>query len=266
MPPPGDPAFTARTAFDDTIVAGEDARVRLEVVRDGVAVVWADPGDVELVDAGGTVLFSAAATVDGEGALVATIPALTTTDLPLAQLYQLRWSPTFGAETAPRRYRRQAVVARFRLMPPVADADLVVGNYPDLLDNLGGYRLAGAGGEVTLQPWIDEAWGWVLRELYRVERWPDLLVSTADVFEVTRQRAWFLIFRFLFRSNGGDGSRFERLMEDHGRGADKEWQRLTGRWDSDHDGVADSESREPAQTLIHRNAAPQMRLNRSARW
>lgn len=240
--------------------------MRLELVRDGAAVAVVDEGDVELVDQSGAVRATVAATVDARGGLAATIPAGTSDGLQLGQLYQLRWNPTIAPATQPQRFRREAVVALFRLVPPVADADLTRGSYPDLIENLGGFRFAGANGEATLQPFIDEAWAWVIRRLLRVGRWPDLIVSTHDLVEVTRERSWFLVFRFLFRSSGGDASRFERLMEDHGKQADREWAAMSARWDLNHDGLADSEERDPAAAIVHRNAAPRRRLSRSSRW
>ncbi len=105
MPVPGDTILSARTGYPDTIIAGEDAFVRLELVRDGVAVVPSDNGDVELVDGSGTVKATIAATIDAGGALAATIPAATTTDLELGQLYQLRWNPTIAPSTVPDFFR-----------------------------------------------------------------------------------------------------------------------------------------------------------------
>lgn len=263
--------ISVRTGYPDTIVVNETARLRLALVRDGVPVL--PPGGLggfggfELYDAAGQVVFTGDILLDGDE-LAVDLSNFDTYDLPLGQLYQARWYPALGSGLGGdvRTFRREVVVARFVLLPPIADVDLIRGNYPDLLDNLGGFRFAGANGEATLQPFIDEAWGWVIRKLYKVGRWPDLLVSTQDVFEVTRERAWFLIFRFLFRSSGGDASRFERLMDLHRTGADKEWTSLSGRWDQNHDGIADSEDRDPATAIVHRNAAPRRRLSRSSRW
>lgn len=264
----GDRLVSLRTSYPDTIVAGEPTVLRCELVRDGVILTPTDNGTFELLDSAG-VVFSGAPVIDiSTGILSVSLSSTVTAALELGELYQARWSPRLPGigvgdyET----FRREAVVAPFRLVPPIADLDLTRGNYPDLVDQLGGFQFAGAAGESTLQPYIDEAFGWVLRRLFKVGRWPDLLVSTHDVLEVTRERAWFLIFRFLFRSNGGDGSRFERLMEDHGKAAEREWGVLSGRWDKDRDGLADSEDRDPAGAVVHRNAAPRRRLSRSSRW
>lgn len=269
MPASGDNGLiTARTGYPDTIVVNEIARLRLGLVRDGVPVLplagVPGPGGFELYDPGGNVVFTGDILIDGDE-LAVDLSAFDTYDLELGQLYQARWYPVFSLGDV-QTFRREVVVARFVLRPPVADVDLTRGNYPDLLDNLGGFRFAGSNGEATLQPFIDEAWGWVIRKLYKVGRWPDLLVSTQDVFEVTRERAWFLVFRFLFRSSGGDASRFERLMDLHRTGADKEWTSLSGRWDQNHDGFADDEDRDPASAIVHRNAAPRRRLSRSSKW
>lgn len=265
MPAAGFPTISARTGYPDTIVAGEDYRARLELVRDGLPITPVVLGTVMVIDRNGAQVASGPATMFGN-ALGRNIAAAVTADLPLGQLYQVRWDPEPTAESGKRTYRREAVVAKFALVPPIADDDLTVGNYPDLVSLLGDFADTGPNGESTLQPYIDEAWNWVVRKLLKVGRWQDQLVSTYDVLEVTRERAWFLIFRFLFRSASGDAVRFETLMTDHKVNSLAEWQAVSGRWDNDHDGLADSEDRDPASGLLHRNAAPRRRLSRSSRW
>ena len=264
----GDQIIAARTGFPDTIVPNEIARIRMALVRDGAPVLPAaaptGPGSWKLLDAAGGVV------ADGSLVVFANeigfdLSALATSAFEIGQLYQIRFYPTFAIGDEPA-FRREAVVAPFRLVPPIADADLTVGSYPDLVQLLGGFAATGASGESTVQPYIDEAWAWFLRRLFKVGRWPDLLVSTHDAVDVVRERAWFYVFRFLFRASGGDASRFEVLMRDHEKASDREWRAMSARWDFNRDGLADSEDRAPGPTAIHVNGAPRLRLSRSNRW
>jgi len=266
MPALGDRLISARTAYPDAIVRAETHVARLALVRDGVAVSVADVGACALFDGGGTIVATAIPVLNAGGVLEATFSAAVTADLELGQLFQFGWNPTITGQAAAELFRREAVVSRIRLSPPVSDYDLTVGNYPDLVANLGGFAATGGAGESTLQPYIDEAFAWTLRRLYKVGRWADLLVSTHDVYDVVRERSWFLVFRFLFRTQGGDGSRFETLMDTHGKNAEAELATLTGRWDENMDGLADSVDREAAATVIHRNIAPRRRLSNSRKW
>jgi hypothetical protein len=265
----GDRVIAARLSYPDTLVPNERAELRLGLVRDGVPVIpspgFGGPGGWELLDPAGQVLKSGDLLIDGDGRLAFDLSAFDTYDLEVGQLYQIRWYPAFELGDV-RTFRTEAVVAPIRLVPPVADADLTVGNYPDLVELVGGFAATGANGENTLQPYIDEAWAWFLRRLFKVGRWPDLLVSTHDAVDVVRDRAWYLVFRFLFRSQGGDATRFEVLMRDHEKAAEREWSSLSARWDFNRDGLADGEDREPGPAALHINGAPRRRLSRSSRW
>ncbi len=263
----GDRVLAARTSYPDTIVPGEIARLRLALVRDGELITPTGGGGFDLLDSAGNVVATGGWVVDvGTGEIAIDLAAATTSELAIGQLYQERWTVEPSAPEGEITFKREAVVAPLRLVPPVADADLTVGNYPDLVQLLGGFGATGAGGESTLQPYIDEAWAWFLRKLFKVGRWPELLVSTHDAVDVVRERAWFLVFRFLFRSSSGDATRFEILMRDHEKAAAREWGSLSGRWDFNRDGLGDGEDREPGPSALHINGAPRRRLSRSRKW
>ncbi len=254
--------FTARTSYPDTIIPGEDNRLSLEVRRDGDIVTPSSSGNFQLLGPDGTVIKAVFPTIEADGSLLVALseadPLITA--LEVGELYQTRWTPVLpGTGGGNRTFRREAVVSPLRLYPPAGEIDLVEGNYPDLVEQLGSFG-------TTLQPFLDQAWGWVLRQLFKVGRWPDLLVSTHDAFEVHRERAWYQIFRFLFRRTGGRDNRFEQLYEDHRAGYKREWIEFSGRWDNDADGLAEDLDREAASHVVHPNAAPRRRLRRDARW
>jgi len=252
--------YSLRAPYPPTLIRGRDNRLRAELVHEGAIVTPSPIGTFQLLGSGGTVLHSAAPAAAVDGALEITVPAAS---LPatqaLGELYQLRWRGNMPDNpTLERLWKQPAVLSQFRLAPPIADADLVQGNYPDLVDQLGSFN-------TSLQDYIDQAWGWVLRKLLKVGRWPDLLFSTEDLVEVARERAWFLVFRFLFRRTSGESTRFERLMDDHGKQAEIEWNSLSARW-GDDDGLPTDLDREAASGVVHPNAAPRRRLRRSSRW
>ena len=251
--------YSVSTPFPDSIVVKRDNVLSLGIARDGVNVAPEDEGTFTLIADTGSSVFSVAATAGPNNTIEAVIPSATLADIATGELYQGRWTPIMPGETDAREFRREAVVTLFKLVPPVSEQDLVDGNYPDLRDQLGPFG-------TNLQPFLDQAWGWFLRKTFKFGRWPDLLISTHDAFEPVRERAWFLIFRFLFRRTRGTDNRFEILWRAHGKSARDEFRSMSARWDEDHDGVADSLNREAAVGAVHRNSAPRRRLRRDRRW
>tara|TARA_R110002020_G_scaffold63970_7_gene170239 strand:- start:4727 stop:5515 length:789 start_codon:yes stop_codon:yes gene_type:complete len=259
----GEPIYSFRIAFPDVLQIKRAQTVRLEASRAG-AIVAPGSASFRLLAPDGTVRHSEPApTIAADGAVEVLIPASAldpdTSSAELGELYQEEWSVVMPGEADARLVRRQAALARFVLHPPTAEADVIVGEYPDLVDQLG------SSGD-TLQPYLDKAWGWALRRMFRSGAWPDLLVSVEDLSDLLEHRTLFGVFKFLFSRTSGDGSRFETLMAYHRDEAEREWSRLSGRWDHDHDGRADDLERSPASTAIHQNAAPRARLRRSRRW
>ncbi len=261
----GEILYTFRTKFPDILQINRDNTVKMEMRRDGVIVPPEDVEKFELLAPDERVVFSntGGGLVDGVPTVV--IPAsvldpdASTDPIDLAELYQERWTIRPPGETTFRIVRREAAVARFVLAPPTAQTDLTEGEYPDLVDQLGSQG-------TTLQPYLDKAWGTIIRRMFRSGRWPDLLVSQEDLIEVLEARTYYLVFKYLFQKTGGNGNRWETLMAQHLADYEREWTALSGRWDQDHDGRADSLERRPASTVIHQNAAPRRRLRNTRRW
>ncbi len=264
MPTPsGHKVISARVPYADTIVLGRASKLAIELVRDGVPVIPDDLEKVQVIDRGGAVKFESTTLAIAGGVVSVEVPAADSTDWNIGELYQTRWFLQVDGETDARVFRRPAVVARFVLAPPISDRDLEDGNYPDLTDQLAGFGLTGDNGEATLQPYIEEAWNVVLRKLFKVNRWPDLIFSVEDLVEPVREEAWSRIFRFLFQKAGA-GSKFETLWTEHRQNAKSEWSSLSARFDEDGDGLPDSEERDAMAGAVHLNAAPRRRLSR--RW
>lgn len=265
MPTPsGQRVISARVPYADTVVRGRLSTLSITLERDGVPVIPDEAEKVQFLDSGGAVLAELAnPPVDGEGRVTWPLAGATSATWNVGELFQVRWFLKVDGEDDARVFRRPAVVALFVLAPPISDFDLTSGNYPDLVDQLAAFAETGENGESTLQPYIDEAWNWTLRKLFKVNRWPDLLFSVEDLVEVVREKAWARVFRFLF-SRTGEAARFERLWLEHKANAEDEWKTLSARWDDDADGLPDSEDRDSAAGAIHPNAAPRRRLRR--RW
>ena len=265
MPTPsGQRVISARVPYADTVIRGSESTLSLQLERDGVGVLPDAAENVQFLDQGGTVLVEGTPLVElGSGRMIFTIPGATSSSWTLGELFQTRWFVRVDGETDPRVFRRPAVVASFVLAPPISDRDLTEGNYPDLVDQLAAFAETGENGESTLQPYIDEAWNVILRKLFKVNRWPDLLFSVEDLVEPLREEAWTRCFRFLY-SRTGEASRFEILWKDHERKAEDEWNTISARWDQDGDGLPDGEERDSANGAIHPNAAPRRRLR--GRW
>lgn len=266
MPTPtGQRVFSARTPYPDTVVLGRSSTLSLQLERDGVGVVPDAVEKVQVVDQSGTVKFEDASPAVNlsNGTVSSVVLSGDSSDWSVGELYQTRWFIQVDGETDARVFRRPAVVARFVLAPPISDRDLEDGNYPDLTDQLAQFGETGLNGEATLQPYIDEAWNVVLRKLFKVNRWPDLLFSVEDLVEPVREEAWSRIFRFLFQ-RAGEGSKWETLWSEHRENAKAEWTTLSARFDEDGDGLPDSEERDAVAGAVHMNAAPRRRLSR--RW
>lgn len=265
MPTPsGELVYSHRVPYADTIRPGIDTTLVFELVRDGVGVVPNEIGKMQVVARSGEVLFEATPLLIAGTAKVGTVvPGATSESWGLGELFQTRWNLKATASSQLVPYRRPAVVATFLLVPPITDFDLTVGVYPDLIAELSSFAETGDNGEATLQPYIDEAWNVILRALFKVNRWPDLLFSVEDLVEPVRERSWERIFKFLFQK-AGEGSKWETLWREHRDNAKTEWGTLSARFDNDLDGLPDSEKRDAVAGAIHQNAAPRRVLR--GRW
>lgn len=255
----GEILYSARTQFPDSIVDGRDNTLALEVRRDGGIVTPDAAGTFTLLNDAGDVVVTKPATIAVSGRLEAVVLAtdMSTFGATVGELYQTRWTPTMPGESDARTFRREAVITPLRLYPPVSEVD-IEGLYPDISDQLGQFAS-------NLQTWLDQAWGYVLRRLLKNGRWPDLLVSTHDAFDVVMERTIWTVYRFLFSKATGS-NRFETLMKDHEQAWKGEWATFSGRWDEDADGLAEDLDREAANLSVHINAAPRRRLRRDSRW
>lgn len=260
--PDGEVLYSFRVAHPDLLQRGRDQRVRLEVSRDGQLVQPDAASTFSLLGPDGTALVDAQP-VDFDGS-VPVYDLDGATELPnddalapFSELYQERWAlvmPTGETRTI----RREAALAPFSWYNPVAEADLVDGEYPNLLVEVSPQL-------TTLQPFLDEAVRHVLELLFQRGQWPDLMVSVSAFRQPIRQRAFFLIFKHLFRQTSGS-PRWETLMAHHEEEWKAAWAGLNSRLDADLDGLADDRNRQAASRTVHRNVPPTRTRRRTPRW
>lgn len=192
---------------------------------------------------------------------VATYP-VTAIELPatseLSALWQERWALLMPDGTT-RTVLREVAVALHPLHPVLTERDLTVGRYPNLVKQLGAHGK-------SLQPYMEEAWDDLIEDLWAVERWPELMLSTTAFHKPHRERTWFLVFNFLFSLVTGSPNRWETLREMHLANSKAAFSSMTSREDTDHDGRPDSRRRQGVKSVHHRNVPSFRRFRRDSRW
>ena len=253
--------YSARMIGPEVLEQGRAQTIKLEVSTLGALVAPTALGSsVSLLKPGGAYVFEAQPiSVVGSVAQYA-IPAGSLPDtLDLGVLYQLRWTLVLPDGTT-RTFRRSCSLARFQMVLPVADEDIIDGEYPDLLDQLAEYS-------DSLDKWLYAAKRDVLRELAKKNQWPEIIVDPGDLYELIRQRCMWRIFKFLAtRSPQGGDTNYAEAKREHHELYQAEWSTLSARFDRDQDGLADSEARESVQRVIHPGGAPRRRRTRDPRW
>lgn len=206
----------------------------------------------------------AAATPVSTGAVVVagsiatyTVPAVDLpTTLTLGPGYLEQWVLTMP-DTRVYTLRRPVVVGLFQLFPPISEADLVAGEYPDLLVSLG------ASGSTTLQSLMDAAWRHVIRRLEAHGRWPDVIVDSSDVFDWHRHETLRRAFGSMLMRQ--DSERWRELFIEHRDEAKSARQGLRITADRNRDGMPDTDGKEAVIKPIIPNVPPRRRM-RSTKW
>jgi hypothetical protein len=246
--------YTFATRAPIWLAFGRDNVTKLPVYRSG-AIVTPDSGTYALRDIGGHTVSAPSVSFDSDGIATATVPGA---DIPaslgLGEGYSELW--TLEIDGVSRTSRRDAVLGRIELHPPVAQSDLVSGEYPDILDDVSGF----AG---DLQSYMDQAWSYVCRIMTKRGDFPDTVVEPSDVYDWYRQEVFERIFRSLFKSQNND--RMFTLWQHHKSEAQREREGLRMKVDRDRDGVADSLAREPGSRSVFPNLPPR-RWTRNPKW
>lgn len=250
--------YTFRREFPDVLQRGRDNRVQMPAYLDGVLVAPTAVGSLlQLLDSGGGVVSSPTVSVVASIA-TATVPAAhLPSTLSYGSDYREVWTLAMPDGSVPD-VPQEACVARMRLYPPTGAAALLTA-YPGLLTEFGGSI-------PSLQQFVDRAWGHIIRRLWSLAVWPEVVVSQTQLVEPLEERAYYEIMRALYRRTSGT-PRWERLMDEHKAGFEATWARMSWRTDADQDGVADGQARVGAGRIVTPNVPPRHSAGyRDQRW
>lgn len=242
-------SYSARSRAPQVLTRGRGQTTTREIRRSG-AIVTPTAGTYSLISPTGSVVIAEVAVTGIPGGIASM--AIGASDLPatlaFGEGYRELWKLTVdGVE---RTFPRDAALSLYTLANPVSQADLT-GDYPSLVDQVGQWA-------TDLQQWIDQAWDYTLRSLFRRSEWPDQIVDESSVFDAVAEESLFRIFRFLANSSK-NGERFSVPRDDHKSAAINARKSIRFRVDRSNDGVADSLDRESASAIVHRNAAASSR-------
>ena len=245
--PVGSPLVLARERAQTT---------RLAVYRSGALVAPTQSGSTyALVDPGGVELVSGAVTVASSVATYAIAALDLPSSIAYGEGYSERW--TLVLDGIARRYRRSVTMARFELAPPLGEAELIAGEYPDLSAQFANWS-------GSFQALLDAEWQAVLRALWRDGTPADVLVEPSEVFEWYRHAALARVFKSLLGTQ--DNPRWDRLYQIHADEARSARSGLRVTVDRDRSGVVDDLAGRALVQPVQVNAAPTSRLSRTGRW
>lgn len=199
------------------------------------ALVAPSSGTYTLLDDTGATVKTGAVIVSGS---VATF-SLAALDLPatlaLGEGYQERWSLVMPDGTT-RNIRRDVAIALFELHPPVTQTEIITGEYPDILHDLGSVV-------TSLDGFLDAAWYHCVRRLWKHGSWPGIVVEPSDVYDWHLHVTCHRIFKALMKRGGGESDRFADLRDYHDEEAKNAEASLRIKVDRDASGLADDLAR-----------------------
>ena len=203
----------------------------------------------------GTTIASPTVTISGSVARAA-YGSSALSSVVLGDGYVELWTLTLGGVV--RTVRRLVTVSTFELHPPVEQDDLVLGEYPDLVDGLGDYA-------TSLSAYLLAAWDEICRYLVRrAATYPDQIVDALDVYEWHRHTTLARVAKSQWRSVG---DRWHTLWLYHETEAKAARDGLAISTDRDRDGIPEDEgARQPVTRTIHPNYPPSRVLPRGWRW
>lgn len=250
----GETVYIVASSSRVVLARGRAQVSRLTATRNALAVT-PSAATYELLSPSGSILANPTPAIVGSIA-EATLTALNLPiTLSLGENYSERWTLTIdGIE---RSFRRMAVLARFELHPPVAESELLSGEYPDLAQNLGNYG-------TTLQSFMDAAWAELLRTLQRYGSFADILVDSSDVFDLYRHMVLERSFRAMLKFQ--ESERWRGLWEHHRDEMRGARDGLKVQVDRDRDGLADHLGMESIVKSIHQNMAPRRTMRQPWKW
>ena len=240
---PGSTGYQFPVRFAAVYPRGLARTARQEMHLNG-ALASPDSGTFQLLDAAGDAVLSGNVVVASS---VATYPATVPTTTSFGKQFREVW--TLVKDSVSYTVTRPAAVARYALEPTISQADITQ-SHKHVVARLGQTA-------EHLQDFIDNAWGKVLRRLWRFDQWPDAIFDTDQLHDVLEHQILVLLHELMAESP--EDQHWAKMMLHKEQLADA-WSAVTFRSDADQDGVADSSNRTSIAGTIHQNAPPAVPL------
>ena len=245
---------TPRIRLQEVFERAKTATTTLKIYEDGVAVIPSSATFTLFNSDGLKVVDGVAAAISAGGELsyvllASSIPEIT----PFSDNWLIQWEATISGKTYT--YRRTAAICRTKLYPVISDIDLTQ-LYSDL-ENIRPSNLT------SYQQYIDEAWILIIERLKSQGNFPYLIISNQSLRPVHLDASLMLIWRDMISSGLGDG-RYSELAIEHRRSFESGFQRLSFKYDTNEEGIAEEDQRRPAKCVIY-TASPPRRKRRYTR-
>ena len=244
MGAPGEIVYSFRNRSKVVLQRGRSQWTQMSAYRDGaIATITGGGSSYSLIGPDGAAQISGGAVTAPSG--IARYQVLSTSipdTLALGEGWQERWTLKMPDGTV-RTVLREAVLGRFQLQPPMVEADIVAGEYPDLLQNWGSSE--------SLQEVLDSTWHWLMRRCVAAGDWPDVLLESGDLFDWYRHEALSRLFRAMLSRQ--DAQRWRDLWEYHQAQSEAEAARVVFTVDRDRDGQADELGKQSRAVSVYTN-------------
>lgn len=227
-----DTVYAARFAGPELLEQGRDNTIRCPVYRDG-AVVEPSSGTVSVWSAAGTAIVAAQAVSIVSSIASFVVASTLLADLTLEEGWRVEWVLAMPDDVT-HTFLRSGALCRRRLYPVITDADLIR-RHSDLAE----LRPSGLG---SYQAYLDDAWEELLHDIRQKGSLPHLIASPEDLRYAHLFRTLALIFEDFEVSAAAD-SKWTSLATANRDRATAAFGRLSLRYDTDEDGVADEDRR-----------------------
>lgn len=225
MMPSGETLYTFRSQYPDVLARGRANTVVGSLIYAGT-LATVSAATFTLLDPSGTAITGSTLVLSGNIATV-TIPALSLpSTLTLGEGYQEIW--TLTVDGVAREYIRPAALARYQLVPALAQSDVTT-RQPSLA------RALGAG--VTVQSYMDQAWEEIIRAMLAAGHLP-YLIRTPDAVRTCHLHLT-LALALEACAGGSSNAAYLELSKNYREQYEQAWKAVSWQTDYDNDGRVD---------------------------
>ena len=244
--------YTLRHGLPQMIERAKMQTVRASVYLDGQAVT-PDSGTYTLLDSNGDTVTSGAVVASGTDATYSVGAASVPVTLLPRDDWQERWTLTLaGVEQT---FHRAAYLVLRVLYPVITDADLTA-RHTELLKIKSRYNS-------SFQPYLDFEWESMQRRLIAQGKRPQLILDAFAVTDYHIFRTLHAIFTDAYTSSGGQ---YAALSAYYAEEAEKSWNRLQFRYDTNEDNNIDGSDMRSGPSAIWIGGAPVRSNTFYTRW